>query len=173
MWSFRKLLGKLSATNPLDSLSNREGQVLKLLANGDSNKAIANSLGISERTVKNHCSNIYRMLKVQNRVQAAKIFWHQQKTFQPEQLRKNMKAIKSIQEFYKRYLPNSVQQVLEASKLLTIQICPECQSRRIHWVQYKTYGYYLCYCCGWSSMTAREIGAAMAKESCQKLKLTL
>jgi two-component system response regulator DegU len=76
MWPFSKLLSKLSATNPLDSLSNREGQVLKLLANGDSNKAIANSLGISERTVKNHCSNIYRVLKVQNRVQAAKTFWH-------------------------------------------------------------------------------------------------
>jgi hypothetical protein len=56
---------------------------------------------------------------------------------------------------------------------MLIRICPACCSRRIHYIEHKTYGYWLCYCCGWSSMTAREIGAAMARESCQKLRLKL
>jgi len=84
-----------------------------------------------------------------------------------------MKTIKSMDKFCKAYLPNSSYRELEASKLLTIRVCPKCQSRRIHWVQQKTYGYFLCYCCGWFSMTAREMGAAMAKESIAKLKLVI
>jgi len=45
--------------------------VLKLIANGLFNKEIASSLGISERTVKNHVSNIFRKILVSDRTQAA------------------------------------------------------------------------------------------------------
>jgi len=44
---------------------------LKLLAKGMLNKEIANALFISEKTVKNHISSIFRKLNVQDRTQAA------------------------------------------------------------------------------------------------------
>ncbi len=56
--------------NP-NQLSDRERDVLKLLAKGLVNREIANQLFISEKTVKNHISNIFRKLDVQDRTQAA------------------------------------------------------------------------------------------------------
>jgi len=52
-------------------LSNREEEVLELVAKGESNKAIAASLFISENTVKTHLSHIMTKLEVANRSQAA------------------------------------------------------------------------------------------------------
>jgi DNA-binding CsgD family transcriptional regulator len=51
-------------------LSVRERQVLRLLATGDTNKAIASELVLSERTVERHVSNIFRKLEVTSRAAA-------------------------------------------------------------------------------------------------------
>lgn len=55
----------------IDSLTRRELEVLKLLAIGMYNKEVAEKLEISERTVKNHVSNIFKKLEVTDRTQAA------------------------------------------------------------------------------------------------------
>lgn len=60
-----------SDKDKIDNLTRRELQVLKLLAVGSYNKEIAEKLGISERTVKNHVSNIFKKLEVTDRTQAA------------------------------------------------------------------------------------------------------
>lgn len=52
-------------------LSDREIQVLKLIANGKDNAEIARDLYISPKTVKNHISNILMKLQIDNRIQAA------------------------------------------------------------------------------------------------------
>ncbi len=52
-------------------LSEREIQVLKLVANGKDNAMIAGELHISPKTVKNHISNILMKLQIDNRIQAA------------------------------------------------------------------------------------------------------
>ena len=52
-------------------LSDRELQVLKLIANGKDNAQIAADLVISPKTVKNHISNILMKLQLHNRIQAA------------------------------------------------------------------------------------------------------
>jgi DNA-binding NarL/FixJ family response regulator len=52
-------------------LSERELQVLRLIANGNDNAQIAAELHISPKTVKNHISNILMKLQIENRIQAA------------------------------------------------------------------------------------------------------
>ena len=52
-------------------LSEREIEVLKLIANGKDNAMIASELHISPKTVKNHISNILMKLQIDNRIQAA------------------------------------------------------------------------------------------------------
>ena len=52
-------------------LSEREIEVLKLIANGQDNADIAGVLHISPKTVKNHISNILMKLQIENRIQAA------------------------------------------------------------------------------------------------------
>ena len=52
-------------------LSDRELEVLKLIANGKDNAHIAAELHISPKTVKNHISNILMKLQIDNRIQAA------------------------------------------------------------------------------------------------------
>jgi len=54
-----------------DRLTSREMEVLKLIAGGRSNKEIASELYISEKTVKNHLTNIFRKIEVEDRTQAA------------------------------------------------------------------------------------------------------
>jgi DNA-binding NarL/FixJ family response regulator len=51
-------------------LTDRELEVIKALARGMSDRQIARSLGISEKTVRNHTSNIYRKLHIFDRTQA-------------------------------------------------------------------------------------------------------
>ena len=55
----------------IDSLTKREVEVLKSISAGLLNKEIAINLGISERTVKNHISNIFKKIDVADRTQAA------------------------------------------------------------------------------------------------------
>lgn len=56
-----------------ESLTAREGEVLRLLAEGRSNKAIGRALFVSERTVKFHVSSILAKLGVSNRTEAAAV----------------------------------------------------------------------------------------------------
>lgn len=55
----------------LESLTKREIEILAQVASGMFNKEIANNLNISERTVKNHISNIFKKIDVSDRTQAA------------------------------------------------------------------------------------------------------
>ncbi len=59
----------------LESLSQREREVLALMAEGMSNQQIADRLGISEKTVKTHVSNVLAKLGVADRTQAAVYAW--------------------------------------------------------------------------------------------------
>jgi DNA-binding NarL/FixJ family response regulator len=52
-------------------LSDREQEILQLVATGIRNKEIADKLGIAEKTVKNHVSNILKALQVNSRTEAA------------------------------------------------------------------------------------------------------
>ena len=60
-----------SEHTPLETLTQREKEVLKEITNGKSNKEIASSLYITEKTVKTHVSNILSKLNLQDRTQAA------------------------------------------------------------------------------------------------------
>jgi DNA-binding NarL/FixJ family response regulator len=66
---------RLSSQNQLGTssgkLTRREFDVLSLVAHGESNRAIAKKLFISEKTVKNHLTNIFQKLGVEDRTQAA------------------------------------------------------------------------------------------------------
>lgn len=76
---YRRLAREQSVTNadeqityekPLHLLTKRECQVLQLMAEGNSNRSISETLFISEKTVKNHVSNILQKMKVDDRTQA-------------------------------------------------------------------------------------------------------
>ena len=60
----------VSAPESPQALTERETEVLRLLAQGQANKQIARSLHIAEKTVKVHVSNILGKLGVQSRTQA-------------------------------------------------------------------------------------------------------
>lgn len=64
-------LEKINKQNDDEILTRREIEVLKLLAEGLFNKEIAYKLSISEKTVKNHVSNIFKKIGVFDRTQAA------------------------------------------------------------------------------------------------------
>lgn len=61
---------RASSANPT-RMSEREEEVLRLVASGLANKAIARELGIAERTVKAHLTNIFQRIGVTDRTQAA------------------------------------------------------------------------------------------------------
>ncbi|KHD86411.1 response regulator transcription factor [Bacillus ginsengihumi] len=76
---FRRLSDRLSSgaayqkqelIRPLHLLTPRECEVLQLLADGKSNRVIGETLYISEKTVKNHVSNILQKMNVNDRTQA-------------------------------------------------------------------------------------------------------
>ena len=66
-----KMIEKNEDEIKLESLTRRELQVLKELAVGQFNRDIAKEMEISERTVKNHISSIFKKLDVTDRTQAA------------------------------------------------------------------------------------------------------
>lgn len=66
-----KIVERSSDTAMIESLTRRELEVLKLVAHGMYNKEIAQQLQISERTVKNHVSSIFKKIEVMDRTQAA------------------------------------------------------------------------------------------------------
>ncbi|MDW7673921.1 MAG: response regulator transcription factor [Bacillota bacterium] len=68
---FNRLAGQKEQKDKVEELTDREIQVLKLIAAGFTNKQIGDELFISEKTVKNHITNIFRKLKVDDRTQAA------------------------------------------------------------------------------------------------------
>lgn len=66
-----RLLSRDKDKDKIELLTQREMEVLIQIANGMINKEIATSLHISERTVKNHISNIFKKIEVSDRTQAA------------------------------------------------------------------------------------------------------
>jgi len=82
-WLSRRVMAKLlkqhrDTARPIhhdDVLSERERQVLTLLARGQSNAEIAERLGISDGTVRNHVTNIYAKLGVHTRAEAVAWAW--------------------------------------------------------------------------------------------------
>lgn len=72
----RELQGpKADKVNPYTELTNRETEVLRLIAGGMSNSGIAEELVVSEYTVKGHVSNILSKLHLANRTHAAVYAW--------------------------------------------------------------------------------------------------
>jgi DNA-binding NarL/FixJ family response regulator len=65
-----------SGLNPIAALTPREQEVLQLIASGSSNREIAQTLYISEKTVKNHITNLLMGLGLRDRTQAA-IYYHE------------------------------------------------------------------------------------------------
>ncbi len=59
------------APNPLDDLSKREEDILKLVAQGKSNREVGDALDLQEKTVKHYMTSILQKLQVRNRVEAA------------------------------------------------------------------------------------------------------
>lgn len=68
---------KRAVFNPFTDLTNREMEILRLIARGLSNTEIAETLFISENTVKGHVSNILSKLHLADRTQAAVYAWEQ------------------------------------------------------------------------------------------------
>lgn len=66
-----RLMREVRAPEPVNALTEREDEVLRLIARGNSNKEIASILTIGEKTVKTHVSNILEKLNVTSRTQAA------------------------------------------------------------------------------------------------------
>ena len=74
----QELQGKRAdALNPFTELSERELEVLKLIADGMSNAEMAAKLVLSEKTIKGHVSNILSKLHLADRTQAAVYAWRQ------------------------------------------------------------------------------------------------
>jgi DNA-binding NarL/FixJ family response regulator len=65
-------LDRLRDDEPVERMTARESQVLELLADGLSNKAIAARIGVSDETVKFHLSSIFGKLGVANRTGAVR-----------------------------------------------------------------------------------------------------
>ncbi len=68
---FNRVTMRENSKHEMKNLTAREMEVLELIAEGMINKEIARQLFISEKTVKNHVSNIFKKLNVSDRTQAA------------------------------------------------------------------------------------------------------
>jgi DNA-binding NarL/FixJ family response regulator len=68
---FTRLSEQAPAATLVEPLSEREREILRLIARGSSNREIADALFITEGTVKNHVTNILGKLDVRDRTQAA------------------------------------------------------------------------------------------------------
>jgi DNA-binding NarL/FixJ family response regulator/signal transduction histidine kinase len=78
----RLLLEARDAPDPLEGISPREREVFALLLDGLPNKLIAQRLGISEKTVKTHLTNIFRQIGVTDRLQA--VLWAERQGLRPD-----------------------------------------------------------------------------------------
>jgi DNA-binding NarL/FixJ family response regulator len=78
----RLLLEARDAPDPLEGISPREREVFALLLDGLPNKLIAQRLGISEKTVKTHLTNIFRQIDVTDRLQA--VLWAERQGLRPD-----------------------------------------------------------------------------------------
>jgi len=77
-WAARRLMAEIGAPNKIsDALTEREMEVLRLIAQGLSNAEIAEKLVITERTVKAHVSNVLGKLQLNDRTQAAIYAWRE------------------------------------------------------------------------------------------------
>ncbi|MCU9848858.1 response regulator transcription factor [Defluviimonas sp. WL0024] len=63
--------GATATADPLDDLSKREEEILRLVAAGKSNKEVGRELDLQEKTVKHYMTSILQKLHVRNRVEAA------------------------------------------------------------------------------------------------------
>jgi DNA-binding NarL/FixJ family response regulator len=75
------LLRERTAARPAEELSEREREVLGLVARGLPNKLIARELGVSDKTVKAHLTSVFRTIGVDDRTQAA--LWAQRHGITP------------------------------------------------------------------------------------------
>jgi len=73
----KNLRGEITGEAQLNGMTERELDVLKMIAHGLSNNQIAEALVISEYTVKGHVSNILSKLQLSDRTQAAVYAWQQ------------------------------------------------------------------------------------------------
>lgn len=74
---FRKQ--KVYTSNIIADLTNREKEIMSLLSLGASNNEIARELNVSENTVKTHLHNVFKKIKVRNRLQA--VMWAKGQAF--------------------------------------------------------------------------------------------
>lgn len=65
----------INSAEPISTLTDRELEVLELLAQGYSNNAIAKKLVVAEGTIKNHLVNIYQKLDLHSRTEAVAWYW--------------------------------------------------------------------------------------------------
>lgn len=65
--------GRRAGDYPLDTMTQRQAQVLKLVAGGKTNAEIATDLKVAEPTVRLHLRQVYRKLGVRNRIEAMRI----------------------------------------------------------------------------------------------------
>jgi two-component system nitrate/nitrite response regulator NarL len=69
------MLSSLVREIPASSLTSREKEILFLVAQGHTNKAIAGMLCLSEKTVRNHITHILCKLRLQRRTQLVRHAW--------------------------------------------------------------------------------------------------
>jgi two-component system NarL family response regulator len=67
---FKQMSEKSEKHNP-EGLTNRELEILALIANGDSNRVIGEKLFLSEKTIKNYITSIFQKLQTSDRTHAA------------------------------------------------------------------------------------------------------
>ncbi len=75
--------GPVTENNKLAQLSTQERRVLAFVAEGKTNKEIAEQMALSDKTVKNYLSNIFEKLQISRRSQAAVLYAENQKTRTP------------------------------------------------------------------------------------------
>lgn len=71
----KRLMKSLQTADPVEQLTERELDILRLIAQGGSNKDIAERLNVTEKTVKTHVSNVLTKLDLKSRTQAAVYAW--------------------------------------------------------------------------------------------------
>jgi DNA-binding NarL/FixJ family response regulator len=75
-WGLLREMSRPRST-PLDELTPREREVLELVSEGMSNQEIGDRLGLAEKTIKHHMTNILGKLQVRSRVEAALIAYRE------------------------------------------------------------------------------------------------